>query len=205
MLAVGLSLAGPQVRSRFFSIEQHDTDPSSLRRLAVWQTAMQVSADHPWLGVGMRGFSEVASEYNPDLGGAVHNTFLQATVDCGIPAAVALVGAVLLSLWHLHGLRRSSRGNPFVYDLAGCLQAGLIGFVITGMFCSMGMVELTYIILAMVVGLRNVTAEEARSAALAAPAITGSPAPSASAPPASSIPAGTLPSPNFGSLPSANA
>ena len=161
MLLAGLRLAGPMVRQRFFSIEQYQADRSVQGRFAAWRTAGEVVADHPFLGVGQDCFSIVVSKYTEDIDAmVVHNQILQTAADMGVPAAGAHIGIILAALVHLHRLRRRFRQDPFVHDLASCLQASLIGYIVVGMFLSIGTIELTYIALAMVVGLRNVTTEE---------------------------------------------
>ncbi|NLF29966.1 MAG: hypothetical protein GX591_03660 [Planctomycetes bacterium] len=78
----------------------------------------------------------------------MHNHFIQTAVDMGLPAAAAMIGALLASLWHLERMRRGHRDDPFVANLAVCLQACLIGYILTGMFVSIGTIELPYIALA---------------------------------------------------------
>lgn len=163
LAAAGAAMAGPQVRARLFSIHQYELDDSAQARLAAWRTAQKVIADHPLAGVGPRNFTVVAHRYPDARGGTVHNQFLQTAADMGLPAAVALAGLIVGSLLHLQRLRRRHRGDPLVTDLAGCLQASLLGYVAVGMFLSLGLIELTYITIAMVVGLRNIVAVEGRA------------------------------------------
>jgi hypothetical protein len=78
----------------------------------------------------------------------------------GIPAALSFVFTLLFALWHLERIRHRHRGDPFVFDLATCLQGCLVGYIAVGMFVSIGTVELPYIAIAMAIGLQNVVAEE---------------------------------------------
>ncbi|MFW6145858.1 MAG: O-antigen ligase family protein [Planctomycetota bacterium] len=160
-IVLAVVLAGREVRARFMSIADYQTDTSAQIRLDAWKTGWQVIQDYPVLGVGPDCFRRVVGDYAFELKGrTMHNRFIQTAVDMGLPAALALVGALLTALWHLERLRRRHRDDPFVFNLATCLQSCLIGYILAGMFVSIGTVELPYIALAMVVGLRNIVAEE---------------------------------------------
>jgi len=158
---VGLRLAGKEVRQRFSTIQSYDIDASAQIRLSAWRTSVEIIRDHPVLGVGPNCFRRVVGQYSHDIKGrTVHNRIIQTAVDMGLLAALALVGALVLSLIHLQMLRWRHRQDPFVYDLANCLQVCLLGYIAVGMFVSIGTFELPYIALAMAVGLRNVVAVE---------------------------------------------
>ncbi len=160
-VALAVMLAGREVRARFVSIADYKTDESAQIRLDAWKTGWRVIRDYPVLGVGPDCFRHVVGDYAYELKGrTMHNHFIQTAVDMGLPAAAALVGMLLAALWHLERLRHRHRDDPFVFNLATCLQSCLIGYILAGMFVSIGTVELPYIALAMVVGLRNVVAEE---------------------------------------------
>lgn len=181
LVLVGLAfrLAGPEVRSRFLSIERHETDASAQGRLISWGLALDVMRDYPLLGAGPRGFNQVAERYNPEFAKrSVHNQILQTGADLGAPAAAALVVALGAALWRMRNVRRRCREDDFAYNLAGCLQTSLIGYLTVGVFLTLGTVEFSYIVLAMVVGLWEVTAgQEALAKAPAeanpAPALGG--------------------------------
>ncbi len=168
MLVVGLSLAGKPVRARLLSVADYEQDASAQIRLTAWRTSFDIMRDNPVLGVGPNCFRTVVGDYAHEIEGrTVHNRFLQTGVDMGIPAVLALIGALVLGLYNLQGLRRRQSHDPFVYDLANSLQACLLAFIAVGMFASIGTIELPYIVLAMTVGLRNVAASELPVPALA--------------------------------------
>ncbi len=108
---------------------------TSAIRVAVWQSAAEMVADHPVTGVGLDGFLELyRSQYirpeawrEPDLSHP-HNLALEAWLSLGIagPAAYAMLVAAFFLLahrvWHrgqgaLHG--------PIALGLAAALAAGL--------------------------------------------------------------------------------
>ena len=117
--------------------------------------------DNPFLGIGPDCFRRVVGDYAYDIRGrTMHNRFIQTAVDMGIPAGLSLILALTFTLWHLERIRRRYRDDSFAFDLATCLQACLLGYVMVGMFVSIGTVELPYIAMAMAIGLQNVVAEE---------------------------------------------
>lgn len=166
MLSVGVYLAGPEVRRRFLSIEQYETDVSSQGRIAAWKISVDVMRDYPLLGVGPDCFRCVAGDYDKTLTNrTMHNNFLQAAVDMGVPAGLINAAIPIICFIQLGRLRRRSRGDPFLVDLAGCLQAALLAYVLVGSFASIGTIELPYIALVMGIGLQNVAAMERQHAA----------------------------------------
>jgi probable O-glycosylation ligase (exosortase A-associated) len=170
MLCAGLRLAGPEVRKRFGTIANYEADTSATDRLAAWRIGLEVIRENPFLGVGPDCFRRMTGKYEYELRGlTMHNRFLQTAVDMGVPAALCLIGALLLSLFRMEQLRWRCRSDPFVHDLATCLQASLLGYMVVGMFASIDTIELPYIVLAMSIGLQNVVAEE-RSVLAAEPA-----------------------------------
>ncbi len=161
ILLLGLRLAGAEVRDRFVSISNYKADESAQIRIQAWKTSLKVMRDYPVLGIGPNCFRRVVGDYAYDIKGrTMHNRFIQTAVDMGIPAGLSLVLALGFCLWHLEQVRRQSRGDPFCYDLAICLQACLVGYILVGSFVSIGTVELPYIAMAMSVGLQNIVTEE---------------------------------------------
>lgn len=162
MLVLGLTLAGPGVRDRFLSIGEYQADESAQIRLAAWNTSVRIMQDYPMLGVGPNCFRRVVGGYNSELTDrTVHNSFLQVAVDMGVPAGIVCLLIPIVAFIRLRKLRRQYREDPFVFNLAGCLQASLLAYVLVGSFSSIGTIELPYIVLVMAIGLENVTAAEA--------------------------------------------
>ncbi|NQU75524.1 MAG: O-antigen ligase family protein, partial [Planctomycetes bacterium] len=167
---VGFRLAGQEVRKRFMSIQDYESDSSAQIRLTAWRAGLQVIRDYPVFGVGPACFYSISGNYDYNIQNrAMHNLFLQTAVDMGLPAAGVLVAILLFSLWHLQKLRRRHKDDSFICDITNCLQAVLLGYIVTGMFVSIGTLELPYIALAMTVGLRNIVAEGAPSLAVETP------------------------------------
>jgi len=104
-------------------------------RLFMWRTGLGMLRDHPWCGVGPGVGSAAFAAYREpgrteewavlsDVG-TLHNDYLQATVEHGLPGVVLLLIAVVWSL----GTRRRSRTFP-----SGFCWPGLVGLCTTSAF-----------------------------------------------------------------------
>ncbi|REJ86238.1 MAG: hypothetical protein DWQ36_09780 [Acidobacteria bacterium] len=97
-------------------------------RPALWSDSLRLIADHPLLGVGPRTFrwrfTPYQSENFDDRYDFVHNDFLQAAVDYGVPLAIAFWAFVT---WQLASCARRARGSspeaPWMLGLAAGIGA----------------------------------------------------------------------------------
>jgi O-antigen ligase len=80
----------------------------SSSRFAIWSNTLALIAAHPWAGVGWGNFN-AAWTFTPFPDRPVaffdhsHNLVLQLMVELGIPAALALLGALAWVLWRARG------------------------------------------------------------------------------------------------------
>jgi probable O-glycosylation ligase (exosortase A-associated) len=161
MLSVGLYLAGPGVRTRFLSIESYERDDSARNRLTAWDASLQIMRDYPVLGVGPDCYRTIVGSYDASLSGRnVHNSFLQAAVDMGIPVGLINLLVPVICMIRLQKLRGRLGQDRFVYSLAGSIQASLVAYMLVGSFSSIGTIELPYVVMVMAIGLENVTETE---------------------------------------------
>lgn len=108
-------------------------------RLAIWETALRMIRDHPWLGVGPASFPDAYRRYMDPAAGAIkvpetpahlypshaHNDVLAVAVSAGIPGAAAYAVMMILAL--VTALRRASpRTTP--------AAAALVAIVVHGAF-----------------------------------------------------------------------
>jgi O-antigen ligase/tetratricopeptide (TPR) repeat protein len=134
-----LTPAGRGLPSRFASIFNFH-DPAIRFRVFAFQEALRISQDHPFLGVGPGNFSVVEPLYqtpgmenlyqgkNIDIS-RVHNEYLGALAELGIPAALLFflfLGLLLNSL--LRSLRSPPNREEFLSRLgiSGGLSASLV-------------------------------------------------------------------------------
>lgn len=114
---------------------QTSVNDSRLTRLEFWQVAWGVTRDHPWTGIGIKGweqkYNQLVRQYVPGLPrnwGSVqpHNVFLDALVKGGIPA---LIGVVAMMLWPIFGGYRLWRSrSEYAWLGLGALGYGVAMF-----------------------------------------------------------------------------
>jgi putative inorganic carbon (HCO3(-)) transporter len=120
-------------------------------RLALWNVAIHMISDHPFLGVGFgqRNFISLVPHYMyiPDLH-AVHNTYLQMWVDSGI-FALLIYGGLLFGtlIWLGRSIKRSATWRPELVAIPLAIQEPLIGFSVGCLFYSQQRNDLTYVLL----------------------------------------------------------
>jgi O-antigen ligase len=127
-LSAGLALfilSGDTVMGRLAG-----TDIENESRLAAYSLTLQAISDSPWRGTGYGSFGEVFRMYRdeavPDIYDRAHNTYLENTLEFGIPASVCLLLAVASAvLYCARGISR--RRRDMVYPIVGLSAAILVG------------------------------------------------------------------------------
>ncbi len=158
-------LAGQEIRDRFFSTMNYQTDRSAQNRMESWSAAWQVALEHPLTGLGIRNSNAYAFNYGADrVGRTIHSQYLQIAADSGIPAMVIYIALLSAALWALTRSRwrclnylqrrlhdhRDEAGNASVAqaaDLALAVQTALIIFAFGGLFLSLEVFELPWLML----------------------------------------------------------
>ncbi len=80
-------MAGPEIRARFFSIENYEQDASAVSRLDSWAAAWKITWDYPFFGVGPRNSNLFSQTYGADIAGrTIHSQYLQIGADSGFLA-----------------------------------------------------------------------------------------------------------------------
>jgi O-antigen ligase len=135
VLAIGgvlLSNTGLANRLRG-SVPGGDTYGSVHERLSTWRSALFAAGDHPVFGVGPGRFAGMLNRYNELSSLSVHNTFLAALTELGLPGFVLysmLVLAAIAAAW------RSARTSaaPWPAAAARGVSAALVAYAAAGMF-----------------------------------------------------------------------
>jgi probable O-glycosylation ligase (exosortase A-associated) len=175
LLAIPM-LAGPQIRARFFTIEQNEIDESANSRRAAWKAAWQMALENPVLGVGVRNANLFSHKYGADREGrTIHSQYLQVAADNGL-VGLGLYLLMLVAAWlSLRRCRRAAAGrdDPDARVLAACasgIECSLILYSFGSLFLSLEVFELPYLLLLLSAQLAVVSgAAEAPRARLAAP------------------------------------
>jgi probable O-glycosylation ligase (exosortase A-associated) len=153
---VVLSLAGNEVRDRFSTISESESDASAQSRFTSWRAGYEIAKDNPMVGVGLRNSPLIIRSYGiGDFAPVVHNLYIQVAADTGFPAAVALL---LMMAYALVGFWKASRragrqmdDKEMRWHHAVC-QAGfwsMFLYCFGSLFLSTELFELPYLLMAM--------------------------------------------------------
>jgi putative inorganic carbon (HCO3(-)) transporter len=112
-------------------------------RIAFWDAALQMSADHPLVGVGPARFGDESDRYMGNRPSTLehpvaHNSYLEIMAELGIPALLAFL-AYLGGSWGLlaRGRRLAvAEGDQAHVRLTTALQAAFVVAVVSGAFLS---------------------------------------------------------------------
>jgi probable O-glycosylation ligase (exosortase A-associated) len=164
LCAVVSVLAGPEIRERFFSTKDYETDHSANSRIESWAAAWQIAKENPLFGVGIRNSNAFTQNYGADVTGrTIHSQYLQIAADSGIPAMAVYTAMMAGSLLFMGRARRmcreaiadlpeqgSDRKRRELEDagtLALGLQASLLIFAFGALFLSLEVFELPWILM----------------------------------------------------------
>jgi probable O-glycosylation ligase (exosortase A-associated) len=147
-------LAGEEIRARFTSIQEFESDGSAGSRLVSWQAGWDIARENPILGVGVRNSSLITEQYGVQEGNnrAIHSQYLQLAADSGL-VGLALYLAALVAVWRsLRRTRLATREHRtdderLACALANGIESSLAVFCIGAAFLSLEAFELPYLLL----------------------------------------------------------
>lgn len=149
LLAVllALRLAGPEVRTRFYSTfaEQETRDSSAQSRLDMWGICWDMTLSNPFVGVGPNNFPVLAATVGLTENKQAHSLWMQAAAELGFPGVGFLLAFYLTTIWRLWSIARETR--VFAPDIANCCNmviASLVGFMVAAQFVSLAGLEIPY-------------------------------------------------------------
>ncbi len=141
LLVAGYLAAPTLVRQRVKVLLHPTSDPSISIRLEMWQVALRMIREHPFVGVGPNNIEHVYPLYLP-FGTAprmgyhqhLHNNFLQLAAERGLPCLAAWLWLMGALAWHFARIRRQlirDRRPTWVADAA---MAAWLAFLAEGFF-----------------------------------------------------------------------
>jgi O-antigen ligase len=151
LLAMVPYLAGQEIRQRFFSIQQYQTDGSANARFSSWEAAIQIANDHPVFGVGIRNANLVSYRYGADLEGrTIHSQYLQTLADAGYPGLFFYLVALACTWVAMARARRvlKRRDDPeakLAHSMLNGVEGALFIFCFGAVFLSLEVFELPYL------------------------------------------------------------
>ena len=149
---------------RMDTIRTYKQDGSANIRLTAWEVAYKIALDYPILGAGFKPFSpENFERYVPGSGRLAHdahNIFFQVLAEhgfVGFGLYVTLYVCIFLSLRKI--VRRGTRDptKHWMVSYAQMIEAGLLGFVVSGFFLSLSYFDLFYVFVAMTITLKRLS------------------------------------------------
>ncbi len=149
-LAVAVRLAGPSVIKRFDTTfndaEQRDASASS--RVDQWNACVTATLRNPLIGVGTRGWREVALEYGAPVAREAHSTWFQVAAETGLPGVGCLILFYAVCVVRLLPLtwKRTPVPDPWMRYLARMVIASLAGFAVSSQFVTVDGIEMSYFV-----------------------------------------------------------
>lgn len=146
-------MAGKEIRERFSTVKEYETDGSSNSRYMSWNAAIRIAADYPIFGVGTRNSNLLSYSYGADIPGrTIHNQYLQVMADNGYPGLFFYVLVLLATFWACWRVLKATKGRTDPKALqsraiaCGC-ESALVIFCVGAVFLSLETFELTYLVL----------------------------------------------------------
>jgi probable O-glycosylation ligase (exosortase A-associated) len=147
------TMAGPQIRARFLTLQAHEADESANSRRGSWAAAFRMASDYPIFGVGIRNANLFSHMYGADYEGrTIHSNYLQIAADNGFPGLALLLLMLATALYGTRRARRAvtGRDDPQVRRVAAIasgVECSLCVFCVGSIFLSMEFFELLYLLL----------------------------------------------------------
>jgi len=128
-------LATPGILSKFSSGFQMEWEgKSETSRMSIWRTAVNMTADHPIIGVGPGNFAEQYINYRDEFSDRAfthaHNDILNVAAVAGIPASIFYLSfwiAIIIRM--TTALRIKSDDNKIRSIIVGTLTASIVFFM----------------------------------------------------------------------------
>lgn len=165
-VALGLRLAGPQVRERFSSVfvNPEERDASASSRLESWKACWTVMKKEPVLGVGPNHWRAMSWRYGlPGI--EAHSLWMQTGAEMGFPGLALLLAFYGFCVVRLYPLTRrgSPVSDPWFRDAARGVIASLVGFGVAAQFVSISGLELSYYVVLVGALVLKLTSEPTRT------------------------------------------
>jgi O-antigen ligase len=142
---LGVRLAGPEVRERFFStfVNSAQRDASAQSRLDLWRDCWDAMLNRPVFGLGPAHWPLVAKEYGWPAGKEAHSLWMQTGAELGFPGVGFLILFYGLCIWRLWPLTREQTpvADPWMRYLARMVIASIVGFAVSAQFVSLALLE----------------------------------------------------------------
>ena len=174
-LAIVFWIIMPQsFKDRIATLRNPTADDSAQARLDAWQTALRMSADYPWFGVGYVNFQSVYNRYSLERDArdrVAHNSYLQLMAESGRPSLLVFLTLLALTIGNCRSLqsrgRRMFGGRHWFVQYAAAIEISFYGYIVAAMFLNRAHFDLLYHLVAISIALNRLAKIELREAAAA--------------------------------------
>jgi hypothetical protein len=134
-------------------VESYEEDGSAQSRFNSWNAGLRIALDHPVFGVGVRNSNLFSFQYGADREGrAIHSQYLQVLADTGFPGLFFYLLTLVYLALDLRRVRRWAQAmeteeQRLAYSTACGVESALAVFCIGGLFLSLEVFELPYLML----------------------------------------------------------
>jgi O-antigen ligase len=168
MIALGLRLAGPEVREQFMTsfTAREELDTSAEKRVEHWQECCQTIAQYPLTGIGPRHWPWHWKNYYGRTHMEAHQTWLQLGAEAGVPGLAMLVlfmGLCAIRLWP-YTRERNALLDPELRGISRAVISGLVGFGVASQFITLYLVELPFYVALMGIGVLKIVSRRTPAA-----------------------------------------
>ncbi len=149
---------GSLMKKRAESIEGYHQDKSAVERLQSWRLGKQMMFDYPLFGVGLGNFIVARRVYGDSTKLIAMSTPIEFGAECGVPAMMlflGLIGSCFLDLRRIRKQVGKSEQDDLLLTITNATECALVGFFICSLFLSLQVFEPFYLLVAMVVVLKN--------------------------------------------------
>ena len=180
-LFAGISFMPDFWGDRMRTLEEFQEDSSFRVRMQAWTFAINLALDRPLVGGGFSAgeLLSVYRQYLPleldlEFGRASHSIYFQVLADHGFPGFVVYVLILALLWWQTLSISWHTVNRPelqWMNQLVRMIQVSLLAFYVAGAALSMAYYDLLFIILGVVVSMREMLnrSANATSEAVGAP------------------------------------
>lgn len=166
LLALGFLILPEEQKERFTEMGEDET---SVSRLTYWEDGIEITTEHPLLGIGYRNWVPYYRNHYDAVGELPHNIFIEASAELGLPGFLGLLGLIFGTFFTNARTRKNAKNlpppsGPFFLSMADGLDLALVGFMVSGFFVTVLYYPYLWFNLAFTASLYGVSRKAAKKA-----------------------------------------
>lgn len=134
-------------------------DETSRTRITYWKDGIEITKDHPILGVGYKNWLPFYHRHYNPRGQVPHNIFIECSAELGLLGLAAFMALIVATFIINSDTRTLAKGIPpsrrFLVGMSLGLDCSLVGYLVAGFFVTVLYYPFFWINLAMSVALHN--------------------------------------------------